>query len=374
MGRKLIFVFLLGLWLAPGLHAQQALPERFGNWTASGPAAKAGADASGKPPGEALSVLGEAGLTGVTRRSYANGGHVLALTLYQLRDPSGACAAFTYLRRPELADSDLAAYAAVGRDATIVLSGAAVLEASGLDGATLSDLRALVAALERGADHAPLPPIRTYLPLRGKISGSEKYLLGPAGLRVAASALGQPEIARLAEKAGFASGAEVILARYRMGREEAVVLLFEYPTPQAAGLHQKHIEAALSPAAGATDTPVRRKGSLLALVLPPASAGTTQALLGAVRYETAVTWNEPAHTFTDPPWPVTVVNTILATGVFLVAAIAFGMAFGGVRLLTKLFFPGKVFDRASRMQILQLGINSKPIDADDFYASWNPRG
>jgi hypothetical protein len=380
MRRTLIFVFLLGLCLAPALRAQQALPDHFGDWSASAPAAKTAVEAPGKPSGEAVAILNEAGLDGVTRRAYASSGRTLTLTLYQLHDPSGAYSAFTYLRTTEMADSDLAEYAAVGRDTALLLSGASLVEARGLAGASLADLRELAAALARTADKTPLPPIRTYLPLRGKLSGSEKYFLGPAGLRAEAAALGKPEIAALADKAGFASGAEVILARYRIGREESVVLLFEYPTPQAAGLHQKHIETALSSVAPPAELPLRRKGSLLSLVLAPAAGApsragqaTAQALLDGVRYETDVTWNEKSQSLTDAPWPVMVVNTILGTGAILVVAIVFGVAFGGVRILTKLFFPGKVFDRASQMQILQLGINSKPIDSNDFYASWNPR-
>ena len=375
MRRTLIFAFLLGLCLAPALRAQQALPDHFGSWSASAPAAKTAVEAPGKPSGEPVAVLQEAGLDGVSRRAYASSGRTLTLILYQMHDPSGAYAAFTYLRTPEMADSDLAEYAAVGRDTALILSGASLLEARGLAGASLADLRELAAALARTADKTPLPPIRTYLPLRGKLSGTEKYFLGPAGLRAEAAALGKPEIAALADKAGFASGAEVMLARYRLGREESLVLLFEYPTPQAAGLHQKHIETALSSVAPPAELPLRRKGSLLSLVLAPAAGAPrgSQALLDAVRYETNVTWNEKSQTLTDAPWPVMVVNTILGTGVILVVAIVFGVAFGGVRILTKLLFPGKVFDRASQMQILQLGINSKPIDSNDFYASWNPR-
>ena len=120
--------------------------------------------------------------------------------------------------------------------------------------------------------------------------------------------------------------------------------------------------------------PIRRKGSLLSLVLPGASPAAAQALLDGVRYETNITWNEPTHSLTDLPWPVVVVNTIIGTGVFLGAAIVFGIAFGGVRLITKLILPGKVFDRRDQMQILQLGLSAKPIDSNDFYASWNPRG
>jgi hypothetical protein len=51
----------------------------------------------------------------------------------------------------------------------------------------------------------------------------------------------------------------------------------------------------------------------------------------------------------------------------MVAAVVLGIAFGGVRVVTKRFFPGKVFDRANQMEVLQLGLSGKRIDPSDFY-------
>jgi hypothetical protein len=48
-------------------------------------------------------------------------------------------------------------------------------------------------------------------------------------------------------------------------------------------------------------------------------------------------------------------------------ALAVGLGFGGFRLLVKFLLPGRVFDRASQVEILQLGLSSKPIDSRDFY-------
>jgi hypothetical protein len=36
-------------------------------------------------------------------------------------------------------------------------------------------------------------------------------------------------------------------------------------------------------------------------------------------------------------------------------------------VVTKRFFPGKVFDRANQMEVLQLGLSGKRIDPSDFY-------
>ena len=51
----------------------------------------------------------------------------------------------------------------------------------------------------------------------------------------------------------------------------------------------------------------------------------------------------------------------------MVVAVVLGVAFGGVRVLAKIFFPGKFFDRPEQMYVLQLGLSGKRIDSRDFY-------
>jgi len=60
-------------------------------------------------------------------------------------------------------------------------------------------------------------------------------------------------------------------------------------------------------------------------------------------------------------------DIFVGTLAFCGIAIVLGIAFGGVRVLTKRFFPGKVFDRPEDMEILQLGLSGKRIDPRDFY-------
>jgi hypothetical protein len=102
-------------------------------------------------------------------------------------------------------------------------------------------------------------------------------------------------------------------------------------------------------------------------VLSPSSPEYTKNLRAAIHYETQVTWNEPSQTATDPPIASVMVKIFIGTGVFMVAAFVLGIAFGGVRVITKILFPGKVFDRPNQMEILQLGLSSKRIDPSDFY-------
>ena len=51
----------------------------------------------------------------------------------------------------------------------------------------------------------------------------------------------------------------------------------------------------------------------------------------------------------------------------LALALAAGLGFGGLRIFMKLVLPGRVFDRNEDVEILQLGISSKPIANKDFY-------
>src|SRR6266478_4024993 len=110
-----------------------------------------------------------------------------------------------------------------------------------------------------------------------------------------------------------------------------------------------------------------RNGTLLSVVLKPSSTAYGAALHSAVNYETVITQNEPHQTITDPPILTTVAKIFIATGVFMVIAVVLGVAFGGVRLLAKIFFPGKVFDRPEQMDVLQLGLSGKRINSRDFY-------
>lgn len=91
-----------------------------------------------------------------------------------------------------------------------------------------------------------------------------------------------------------------MFAQYQKQGDAAVVLLIDYPTPQLAGLHWKHLEQALPSSANSDRTSIERKGTVLAIVLAPTSRGYAARLRDAVNYETQVTRNEPTHIITDP--------------------------------------------------------------------------
>ncbi len=362
--RKLHFIAMLSLVLvaAPYSSAQQVLPSHFGSWTCTPVADNVEFDRIAN----FSDLSAETGLTGNTFCDYFSGAAKIHAGLQSYRDPSSAYEMYTALIRPEMHPSTLNRTSAVDGDRLFVLLGASILNVRPTPAISTEDLVTLVNAVSAHADQTPLPPIRTYLPPEF-IDGTQRYARGPAAFRSALASLKQDEFTNLASEAGFHLNAEAVFARYRAGKDEAVLLLIEYPTPQLAEQHLRHLEQAISTAAKQAGTTIERKASLLSLVLRPSSAAYGAALRGAVKYETEVTWNEPHQTVTDPPLLTTIAKIFLGTGLFMVVAVVLGVAFGGVRVLAKIFFPGKVFDRPEQMDVLQLGLSGKRINSRDFY-------
>lgn len=363
--RKLYFIatVILALAAAPYSSAQkQVLPSQFGDWSGQPSPMWVETEA----PLNFVEIWKETGRSTGEYCQYTSGGAKLDVSLEKYRDPSNAYEAYTALIRPEMHPSTLGRTSAVDGDRLIALLGGFILELRPTPAISDADLAALVRSVSGHADQTPLPPIRAFLP-RGFTDGTQRYARGPAGFRNAMAALKQDEFISLANEAGFNFDAEAMFAHYRRGKDQAVLLLLDYPTPQLAEQHLRHLEQAISPASKQSGTTVNRKGTLLSLVLRPSSATYGDALRSAVNYETVVTQNEPHQTITDPPLLTTVAKIFIATGVFMVIAVVLGAAFGGVRLLTKIFFPGKVFDRPEQMDVLQLGLSGKRINSRDFY-------
>jgi len=318
----------------------------------------------------AIPLDGESGGTrGARSCQYIFGDRKLDVWSEEYRDPSSAYEVYTSGLQPGMVPSFVANNSAVSkdRDRLWLLTGNAVLQVDSQQLASEDDLKHLVKSIDGHVDHTPLPPIRSYLPEYGLVSGTQRYALGPQGFQFALEALERKEFGVLTNELGFNVGAETMLAKYQGGHGSGVLLLIEYPTPQLAEQHWKHLESALAAAGKQSAVVIERTGSLLKLVLSPTSDDFAKALRGSVIYETQVTWNEPSQTLTDPPWTSTIAKIFVSTGVFMVIALALGVAFGGVRVITKRLFPGKVFDRPEDIEVLQMGLSGKKIDPTDMY-------
>jgi len=359
-----LFVLALALAGAPNCFAQSTvkntLPDRFGSWVSTTSPAKV------KPAEQDAALLNEAGLEEWITRAYSSGSQSLQVSLERFHDPSGAYEAYTALLDTDLEPSTVGQLTAIGHGRLIMLIGNFLVNVEQPQLASTADLRELSGIVRKFADTTPLPPIRTFLP-QGFADGTQRYALGPTAFHAALGKLGETEFAPLTKEVGFDFGAEAIFANYQRAKDNGVLLLIDYPTPQLAEQHLRHLDAVLSPAEKQGGTTVERKGSLLSVVLRPPSAAFAEELRSGVHYQTEVTWNEPTHTITDPPWVVILGRIFIFTLLFMGLTIAVGAAFGGVRVLLKTYFPGKVFDRPGQMDVLQLGLSSKRIDSRDFY-------
>jgi hypothetical protein len=366
-------LILLGLLASVGAAAELGLlPDRIGPWQADGTtktySAKEYFQKWMTEPTQGGYILKESGLVRVEDRNYKNGDQSWSIRVCVLRDPSGAYEVYTASHESPLGTRPSTAEDMVVGGAGSLMVGNLVIQGMS-DSVAIpqADLQALQSALTAKADKTPYPPLKSYLPLKWRVFGTEKYALGPVGFRAAMSSLGQGAYADLANQVGFQLGAEAMLAKYRGAHGSGVLLLLEYPTPQLAEQHLHHLEEALPAAAKRSGVTVERKASLLSLVFEPTSAMHAQAIRDEVNYNTEVTWNEPSHTATDPPLVVMMVKIFLFTGLFLGLATGVGIAFGGLRVIIKRLFPGKVFDRPQDIEVLQLGLSGKKIDASDMY-------
>ena len=347
---------LLFLITTPSLRAEtNKWPIKIGDWTAQ----EGRPDVFSAPrlkDAEFSGIASESGFLTESSKSYTTSSGVVVLTLYTFKDSSGAYEAYTAIE-PRAAKSG-------GSEA--IVKGNLVLWIDADRKFSRAELKVFEGWAESISDHVASPPVAAYLPDKGKDPFTERYALGPVAFRNGEGDVLRTDALPLpADQIGFNAGAEAMFARYKNGKDEATLLLIEYPTPQLAELHLKHMQRAIL--ALKTGTSVERKGSLLSIVLAPTSQEYAEKLRSAVNYETQVTWSEPSTTATDPPIMSTLVKIFIATGVFMVVTVVVGIAFGGVRIITKRLFPGKVFDRKNQIEVLQLGLSSKPIDPTDMY-------
>jgi uncharacterized protein DUF6599 len=366
--RILLFIALLSFAATPAA-AQGVLPSSFAGWAA---------DASTPP--EALSagvtqvpqaVLAEYGWTQTESRQYLRGKSALNVSLHKLKDSSGSYGLYSFLRTPDMPRAEFTEHSSMSQDRSLVLIGNLVVEVRGKELAkSRGDLKALVAAVCPQAQSGLFPTMSDHLPRHGLIERTDHYVLGPVALYQFLPVASNDWL-------GFSQGAEAELARYRAGGHEITLLIADFPTPQAAQKKLTELQQRLNLnkanfAGGVPALYARRSLTLLAIVSGAQTQGEADVLLQQVSSTAEVTWNEPNFELTQPGMGAVIYGAIIGTGIVCAFAVISGIAFGGVRLAVKRIFPGKVFDRSSQMQVLQMGLTSKPINAEDFYGLGNP--
>ena len=344
--------------------AQSILPKGFASWsaTAAGSFSPAQSGADGRV---AEAVAKEYDFVSGEHATYTHGTDTIDVTLYKMTDPSGAYGEYSFLRTADMPHADLAEHSSMSPGRALVLAGNTVLDIRSPNLPKLgAALRPLVAAVGKSVQQGPLPWIGSRLPADDMIQRSDHYILGPVALNQFFP-LGDDDWL------GFSHGAEAETAQYQLGGKTVTLLLADFPTPQIASDELSRLEKRFnmngSNSAAGSPLFAKRTVTMLEIVMGASTQAEAGPLLNQIESGTQVTWNEPTFQFKEPSIEMMIVGSIIGTGVICGFTLIAGLAFGGFRLVVKRALPNKVFDRSSQIQVLQLGLSSKPINAEDFY-------
>lgn len=284
--------------------------------------------------------------------------------LFEMRDASGAYGLYSFLRKPDMQRANFTDHSSISHSRVLVLAGNMVLDVWGNDlSKSQPEIKGMVAAVASHAEEGSLPTLPLYLPEKNRVDVSDRYILGP-------QTLDQLFPGRIGASAGFQRGAEAELARYRVGGRDESLLIIGFPTDQLAALQlaelQKNFNVNGTNQSSGAPLYAKRSARLLAIVAGASSQAEANTLLGQIQMETERSWNEPVPKH-EPPIELMIEGSIVGALTICLFALVAGLSFGGVRLIVKRLAPGKIFDRSTDLQVLQLGLGSKPINSDDFY-------
>jgi hypothetical protein len=367
---KLIPVVLLALSLGgtgfagsvsrQNLHTSPILPTTFGGWQLAGPVTTSTDPAIADPVNR--SVLVEYGFRDFQAAAYRrDDGRKLSLKAARFADASGAFGAFTYYLTPQMLVEKIGDQAASLNERVLFYRGNILIDAvfERLSAMSAAELRELAASLPLPpGETRNLPVLRAYLPQPSFVRNSTKYVLGPVTLERVNSPIS-------AELVDFSRGAEVVLGNYNASGGQATLMLISYPTPQIAADHLRKIEAAyrqnsqasLNSGGNAQPLYEKRTGPIVVVAEGPLSVSEAQSLLASVNYDADVTWNENTFFTKKDNLANLLVNIIVLCFIIIGFALVVGIAFGGVRILTKRIFPERVFDRPQDMEFISLHLS-----------------
>ena len=366
---KLVIAFVLVVSLAVVAWAKDAasssiLPKEFGGWQMSGSSRTSSDPAVADPVNAA--VLQEYGFNNFESATYSrDDGRKLTLHAARFGDASGAYGAYTYYKTPEMLIEKVGDGAASMNERVLFYRGNILVDAvfQKLSAMSAAELRELAQGLPLPAGNTRnLPGLPAYLPPQSYVKNTAKYVVGSVALQN----LDAPVPASLVD---FSSGAEVVLGNYNSSGGEATLMLISYPTPQIAADHLRRIEASTprNNGSSASSAPMlanpifdKRTGPILVVVAGPLSQAEAKSLLASVNYDANVTWNENTHFTKRDNLANLLVNVIILCFIIIGFALVAGVAFGGIRILAKRMFPGRVFERAESREFIALHLSEKP--------------
>jgi hypothetical protein len=193
------------------------------------------------------------------------------------------------------------------------------------EGKCPKDLPQLADASLPHVSHAAVPTLDAYFPSRGIQRRSERYILGPVGLKA-----GAPDIPVSAVNFDF--GTEGEIAHYRTPAGPITLGVFSFPLPSMARQQLPQFQKI----AGAT---VKRTGPLIVIANGPSAASVR--LLDSVNYQGVVSENEKPPVKPLELKPESAGKMVLAilslAGILLTFCLLSGLAVGGTLRLARKF-------------------------------------
>ena len=339
-------VAIAGLALGQGKVASGVLPQTFSGWRLEPQSVKTITDPVAADPTDAV-VLKEYGFTDVETAVYTRNGRSMQVKAARFNDATGAFGAFTYYVQPQMQVEKIGDQGASSNARILFFKGNLLLDVTveHMTAMSAADLRSLADILPRPKGNiATLPTLPGNLPSQSLLKNTSRYIVGPEAL----TRLGVPIPAQLID---FSKGPEVTFGKYRSSEGEAAVTLIGYPTPQIA---KERMSAMQSAALSNGPFYFKRTGPFLVAVSGNIPADEAKSLLASVNYDADVTWNQPTKPKPVPNTAGFIVALILLCVIAVLAALVFGFAFGGVRLLASRVFPKQVFKRKDEAEIIRL--------------------
>lgn len=295
------------------------MPESIGNLKASGAVRNLSNSEQAKLPNHG--IYDELGLKSFRSRQYSAGTIQATAEVLEFKHAASAFSAYSL----EITSPGKSAF----------YSGKYLILLSSKDESKLAEIRTATAAAAKVAmDSTEVPFLVSVLPAEGKTEGSEKYILGSAGLATS--------LARVKEAAkttiDFTGGTQVAMAEYG----KMALLIVEYQTPQfatdgAASLQQQF--DGLN-ADEKKKTVLRRVGNYVVEAINVEDPKAAEALIGKIKYQPKVYWEGkdikalPETYRPVDPW---IVQESIRTGRFVVAAFYWIGAMGLLAIILGIF-------------------------------------
>lgn len=298
------FTLVLAI-LAPAVARPAILPDTIGVWQKG----------AAKPaPVPDLPVWKEYGLEDSETAPYSAGGVKYTISAWRFADATGAYAALIQSLPRDATPIKVTGRGSVTATDELLAIGNYLLIFKDYKPKP-EELNHVIGTVPHYAQ-SPLPTLPRYLPV-SPIPNSGRYIVGPSSLAAFAPAI-SPGIA------AFHFDAEAVLARYKVSRGEATVLVFSYPTMEIA----RNRLPAFRAISGAT---VKLTGPLIALTLDTKNPDDAERLLAQVRYVAEVTVPEHVPTLKDNPANL-FLNVIILCGILAALCLAAGLVVGGLRI------------------------------------------